>query len=122
MKVVKLLWYERMYLWHRLGMVQAPTIKDAAVYLRIIDKIRPSDQETIDTKLATDGRGGYRWEPGPSIGYGDREVELENEEAAALTKGIDTHPQPVLVADAAWLLRLLGQLVIEEDPPKEIAA
>lgn len=101
-------WYERIVLWMRIGAMPVPNINAANVFLRILDKLRPSEQEQQDTKLSIEGLN-YRWVL-PHHQYGDKQIEFENEEAKALADGLDNHPMEVRVSDAAWMLRLLAQL------------
>jgi hypothetical protein len=110
-------WYQRISLWSRIGSIPAPTLKEASVFLRILDKVRPTDEESKVAKL-TATNNGYAWSQLPSIEYGSRQVELEDEEAKSLADALDTHPQPVLVADAAWMLLLLERLRAE--PPAAV--
>jgi hypothetical protein len=119
MKHIDLTWYQRISLWNRIGTVQAPSLKEAAVYLRILDRIRPSDAEQQTTKLTTTEKG-FGWTL-PYADFGVRSIELEDEEAAALIKGLETHPAPLQVSDAAWMLELIAGLQPEK-PTEEAAA
>lgn len=114
MTSIFLTWYQRISLWNRIGTIPVTSLKDASVYLRIIEKVRPTDEEQKETKLTT-LEGGYRWTL-PEANYGNVTLELEQEEAEALVKGLETHPQPVLVADAAWMLELLAKLTPAAEP------
>ncbi len=108
MTSVELNWYERVVLWMRIGAMPAPSMMEAHKLLRIIEKVRPTDQEQEETKLTIEGLN-YRWTL-PFHRYGDKKIELENEEAKALADGLDNHPLSVLVSDAAWMLKLIAQL------------
>lgn len=118
MKNISLNWYQRISLWARVGSMQTPTLKEASVCLRILDKIRPKEEEVQATKL-TITEANYRWTL-PDIDYGSVKLELEDEEANALANGLDNHPQPVMVADAAWMLELLSRLRADDKPQQEV--
>lgn len=108
MKTVFVSWYERIALWARIGTVQAPSLKEADVYLRIIEKLRPTDTERRETNLKAVGSG-YEWKP--DLGsYGDKVIELEDEEAEALITGLENHPSPVFISEAAWIRRITNDL------------
>ena len=105
-----LTWYQRMVLWNRIGSAPVPSIKEADTYLRIISKIRPTDEEQRDAQLTAVG-GGYVWKPTES-GWGDRSVELEDEEAKALVACLSTAQpgQVISVRDAEWMIPLIKQI------------
>lgn len=108
MKNLKLTFYQRISLWNRIGTLPASSLKEAAVYLRIIDQLRPTDTEMKETQLTLQDSN-YRWNL-PKPNYGDRTFEIEDEEAAAIVTGLENHPQPVIVGDAAWMLMLVADL------------
>lgn len=118
MKAIPINWYQRMSLWSRVGSMQAPNMKEAHTCLRILDKLRPDEEEVKTSNLTIDGQN-YRWSL-PDMNYGSKVLELEDEEAEALANGIDNHPQPVLVADAAWLLELLTRLRAVPEVTQEV--
>jgi hypothetical protein len=89
------------------GAFPASNIKTAAVYLRLIEKIRLSDEENIESKFKADGNQ-FSWNL-PIMGYGDCEIELENDEATSLVTCIE-ETSPVRVSDAAWLLKIVASL------------
>ena len=88
---------------------QVSRIKEAAIYLRILEKVRPTDIEMTETQFVSDGRQ-LRWQlPDENNDYGRRDVELEGEEAASLIETLES-AESVRVADAAWMLTLIGEL------------
>ena len=116
---VELNWYQRISLWLRVGAVQAPNMRTASTLYRVIEKIRPNDEEREQANLITKPSG-YEWRL-PSFDYGTRTVDLEIEEAEALAAVLE-NPQsemPVLVADMGWIMPLVEQLKAK---PKEEAA
>lgn len=100
--------YQRVMLWHAVGTHPAPTLKDAAVYLRLIEKVRLSDQESIDSKFESTPDGRISWRL-PSLNYGEKLLELENEEAAALAAVIE-QMRDVRVLDWKWLIPMKEEL------------
>src|SRR5262245_54214860 len=100
--------YQRICLWNICGNAQVGNLKDAAPYLRLIEKLRPSDEEMMETQFRMEERMGYVWRA-PSAGYGDRDIELEADEQARLTEALENQQQ-VKVADAAWQFKLLDQI------------
>lgn len=109
---LKLEFYQRVYLWNTIGNHNAPSLKEASVFLRIIEKVRLSDQEQRDTGFGiVEGR--YGWNP-PSPDYGLKAVELEDEEAKALATALEA--SPLRVNDALWLDPLVKELQREQRP------
>jgi hypothetical protein len=108
MQSLNLSFYQRVLLWNMVGNHAAPNLKEASVGLRIIEKIRLSDQEQIDTEFTTNGQQ-YGWKP-VSPTYGDITVELETDEAKSLAAVIEAPQQPVLVRDAEWLEKMVKEL------------
>ena len=74
------------------------------MYLRIMEKIRITDDEQRETGFSLVGQQ-YTWKPMPED-YGRRDVPLEAEEAKALTAAIEL-ASPLRVADAVWLEKLV---------------
>lgn len=107
MQNLSLNFYQRIMLWQLVGNHPAPSLKEASVYLRIIEKLRLTDTEMMATQFVQDS-GRFSWRL-PEQGYGDRTVELENEEAKALAAAMEA-PAPVRVTDAEWMLRVVGEL------------
>jgi len=100
--------YQRIVLWNLTGNAQVGNLRDAAPYLRLVEKFRPSDEEMRDTQFRLEEVTGYRWiSPGPN--YGDREISLEADEQSKLIEALESQ-QGVKVADAAWQFKLLDQL------------
>lgn len=107
MQSIHLNFYQRNSLWNVVGNHNALNLKEAAVFLRIIDKLRPTDKEMLDTGYLAEGPQ-IMWKL-PTREYGNREVELENEEAAALRSAIETVSN-FPVKDAQWMLDLVERL------------
>lgn len=104
---VVLTFYERISLWSMIGNYQAPRLADVAILLRVLDKVRPADFETREAAFAVaDGQMSWRL---PNPEYGQRAVELEDEEAAALLKVFESL-QGVRVSDGEWICRLMERL------------
>jgi|SRR5262245_61030072 len=111
MTQIHLSYHERICLWVWIGQHQAPRLKEAAVLLRVYEKVRPSDEEMRDTQLVLNDQGA-RWNP-PEGEYGAKEIALEGEECTALAGVIENAPN-VRVSDAAWMCRLTEQLAAKE--------
>lgn len=107
MQQVPLTFYERFILWNLCGNHQVANLKEAAVYLRLIERLRPSDEEMRETRFTGDGRN-FQWQL-PREGYGNLVAALEDEEAKALAAVIEG-AQPVRVNDAVWMLRLTASM------------
>ena len=120
MKRIELNWYQRISLWLRVGSVQAPNMHIASVLYRVIEKIRPNDEEREKANLIT-RPGGYEWTL-PSADYGNRLVDLEEEEAGLLAETLENPQQnvPVLVIDMGWILPLIAQLKEKEAKEQEL--
>jgi hypothetical protein len=117
MQQLFLTYYQRLILWNMVGTHTAPNLKETAVYLRIIEKIRLSDEENTESQFVNDGQR-FAWRL-PNQGYGDKTLELENAEAAALATAIEA-ATPIRVIDAEWLARIVEQLKPEgETKPLE---
>jgi hypothetical protein len=107
MQNLSLNFYQRIMLWQLVGAYPAPSLKEASVYLRIIEKLRLTDSEMMATQFMQD-QGRFSWRL-PEAGYGDRVVERENEEAKALLTAMEA-PAPVRVSDADWMLKVVDEL------------
>ena len=118
MTTISISMFERFQLWNICGAHQVPTLKEASVFLRLIEKFRFSDAEMRETNF-TQEENRYRWTP-PVPGYGHRHVELEDEEAKALKSLLEG--MPVRVADAEWMLKLTEQLSVQPQKRKKNAA
>lgn len=105
--------YQRIILWNAVGAHNASNLKEAAPLLRLIEKLRLTDQEMIDSNFFSDGQQ-FTWKL-PSRGYGDRTVELENTEATALAKVIEAL-SPIRVSDAEWMTRIVEKFQPQENP------
>jgi len=100
--------YQRICLWNLAGGAQVGNLRDAAPYLRMVEKFRPNDQEMLETEFRLEQGTGFLWKP-PSFGYGDRAIELESDEQEKLVLALESQPQ-IKVSDAAWQIELLKQL------------
>jgi len=89
------------------GNHNAGNLKEASVFLRIINKLRLSDEEQAKTEFALNGPQ-YTWKPQPN-GYGTKTIDLEGDEAKALILAIEALT-PMRVADAIWLAPLVDEL------------
>jgi hypothetical protein len=112
---VELNWYQRISLWMRVGSIQAPNMKVASTLYRVLEKIRPSDQEQGEANLITK-ESGYEWRL-PEPNYGTKEIRLETDEAEQLADALETAPLAVPVMDMSWMLPLIDQL--KAKPAKE---
>jgi len=106
MTSVSLTYYQRVMLWNLIGAAKAPSLKEASVYLRVMEKIRLTDQESAESQFLSDNNG-VSWRL-PSPGYGNKTVELEESEVKALTTAIEAAPE-IRVADAEWMIKVLEQ-------------
>jgi len=113
MQQLTLTYYQRIIIWNMVGAHQAPNLKEVATFLRLIEKVRLSDQETIESDFKTGGGGQVSWQL-PSATYGSRQLDLENEEAASLLAVINS--APVRVNDGEWLLKVAEEL----DPKNQV--
>jgi len=106
MQSLDLKFYQRVYLWSTVGNHSAANLKEAAVFLRLIEKLRLSDAEQRESEFTAVGDK-YLWKP-ISPEYGSRTIELEDEEAKALAAVIEV--APLRVNDAVWLEPLVKQI------------
>ena len=107
MQNLSLDFYRRVMLWQLVGSHPAPSLKEASVFLRIIEKLRLTDAEMLASQFVQDG-GRFSWRL-PEPEYGTRTVELENEEAKALVTAMEGQ-NPVRVSDAEWMLKVISEL------------
>jgi hypothetical protein len=99
---------QRMNLWMRLGTVKVPSLREAATYIRILEKIRPQENEMNDVQYKETETGiQYRL---PSLNYGIKSIEFENEECTALIDGLMNHSDPWRVNEADWVMKLISSL------------
>ena len=92
MQNLSLRFYQRIILWQLVGNHPA---------------LRLTDAEMLATQVMQDS-GRFSWRL-PDPGYGNRELELEHEEAKALVTVMET-PAPVRVSDAEWMLKVAEEL------------
>src|SRR5215467_13659393 len=105
---VTLSFYSRVMLSQIIGNYPAANLKQASVYIRILDKMRITDPEVAATGMVVkDSR--IHWEL-PTPDYGDKEVSFEIEEAAAIVVALDNSPLPIKIGDAVWMTKLVDDL------------
>lgn len=111
MQSIFVTYYQRVMLWNNLGAITVEKLRDAAVYLRMIEKLRLTDQEITETQFVVDGPR-FSWRlPFPE--YGSCMVEFEDEEVKALADAIEKM-QGIRVSDAEWMLKLVeGRAPVE---------
>ena len=51
MESLNVTYYQRIILWGQVGNYEAPNLNETAVFLRLIEKLRLTDQETLDTEF-----------------------------------------------------------------------
>lgn len=100
-------YYQRVMVWNFVGAQSVQSLKEAAVLLRVIEKVRLTDKETADSNFISAGPR-ISWQL-PEAGFGDKVLELEKEEAEALTRCIEG-ARDVRVADAEWMLKMVAEL------------
>jgi len=118
MQSIFLSYYHRLMLWTLTGSHSVERLADAAVLLRVIEKVRLTDEESITTEFRANGSQ-IAWKL-PEAGYGDKLVEFENEEARALA-GVIEGARGVRVSDAEWLMKTLEKLQQPAAKPVETA-
>jgi hypothetical protein len=106
MQSITLSFSHRIIVWNMVGNYNAPSLKEASIFLRIIEKIRLSDTEQQETEFRTVG-GQYLWRL-PSPEYGGKTVALEIDETRSLAAALES--SPIRVADAEWLQKLVDDL------------
>lgn len=108
---IQLTWYQRIYLWNRIGLTNATCLREVNVYSRLIDKLRPTDDEINHCEFKT-LNGGYSWRSDIANDFGDLDIALENDEADHMIKALETeNPNaPIPVKDGPWLNKLVENL------------
>ena len=92
-------------------------MKDASTYLRILDKIRPSDEEkALCNFKATDT--GCSWKQDLELNFGNKQLDLEDEEAEAIIKSLETDNNiaQISIRDASWMCELVEDLKNPKEP------
>jgi hypothetical protein len=115
MQTVFLTFYQRVILWNSVGNYQAPNLMATEVFLRLINKIRLSDDEARESQF-TQAAPGMAWRL-PSQNYGDKVVELEDSEAEALVASMKSSPCRVM--DAEWMNKIKDELTPDKDEAKD---
>ena len=106
MKNTTLNFYERIRTLDILG-VQEARLAEVAIYLRIIDKIRFTEDEEKAAKLKRN-ESSVQWElPNPE--YGTITAQLEDVEAEKLLGLLQSWPH-ISTRDAKWILRVVDDL------------
>ena len=109
-RILTLSWYERIALWSRLGVSNTGNLREAHMYLRLIDRTRPTDEEKQACGFEA-LPGGFSWNL-PVEEFGALKLELEDDERTTLIACLEaTNPNaPVPVKDARWMIELVEQL------------
>jgi hypothetical protein len=108
MQHIHLSYYQRVLIAIWIGNHQVQRIQEAAVLLRLLEKIRLTDEELRETQYLQSEPGQVTWKQ-PSLDYGERDVELESGEAQGLAAILDA-AENVRVSDAEWMCRLVEEL------------
>jgi len=107
-----------MFIWFRVGAVDAPNMRAAYPLFHVIQKIRPTDQERDETQFSVVQEGdrvSYKWAlPNGNLEYGARDIEFDTDEAEALVSVLETQQAPVKIADMEWLDPMIRRLKKEE--------
>lgn len=106
MKTTTLNFYERIVLGEIIGQ-QEGRLADIAVYLKILDKVRLSEQERKESQMKVDD-GQLKWML-PEAEYGMIVAEFEDEEARRLAQLLESWPK-VTIRDAGWIGRVSAEL------------
>jgi urease accessory protein UreE len=114
MQSLTLPFYQRIMLWNVIGNHAAPNLKEASIGLRVIEKLRLTDEEQTDTEFTTSGQQ-YGWKL-PDPDYGTKTVDLETDEAKALAAAIEAAPTRVI--DAVWLQPIVDKLTASPNGAK----
>jgi hypothetical protein len=114
MQHIHLTYQQRIHIALLIGNHQVKRIQEASVLLRLLEKIRLTDEEMRDTQYLANERGQITWTlPLPARDYGERDVPLESDEAQALPAILEA-AENVRVSDAEWMCRLVEEL--KEEP------
>jgi hypothetical protein len=92
----------------RLGSVNAPSLREAGTFIKILDKIRPREDEIRDTEYKVI-EGGIQYKL-PSFDYGQIDLELEDQDAELMRDALMDQKIPIRVDEADWLLKLLDSM------------
>jgi hypothetical protein len=114
MQTLTLPFYQRVFLWNVIGNHSAPNLKEASVGLRIIEKLRLTEQEQLESEFTTAGQQ-YGWKL-PSEDYGTKTVDLETDEGKSLAAAIEAAPTRVM--DAVWLQPIVDKLTASPNGAK----
>ena len=95
---------------------QEGRLADISAYLRILDKIRITDEERKSSKMEV-ADGQLRWQL-PSQSFGSSQVMLEDQEARRLSDLLENWPK-VTIRDVAWIERVVSDLTSEGPMPAE---
>ena len=101
-------YYQRVMLWNMVGAFQVSSLSAASVYLRLIEKLRLTDQEVTETQFVMDGPR-FSWKL-PKDNFGDKTIELENSEGDALIKMLEDGPAPIRISDVSWMKKIVATL------------
>ena len=97
------------------GRVQ-PRMCSVKAYLRILDKIRITEEERKSSNMEV-ADGQLRWQI-PSLDFGSNQVMLENQAARRLSDLLVCWPK-VTIRDVAWIERVVSDLKSDRPVPAE---
>jgi hypothetical protein len=106
MKTTTLNFYERIVTAEIVGQ-QEGRLADISAYLRILDKIRITEEERKSSNMEV-ADGQLRWQI-PSQDIGSSQVMLEDQEARRLSDLFENWPK-VTIRDVAWIERVVANL------------
>ena len=115
MKTTTLNFYERIVTAEIVGQ-QEGRLADISAYLRILDKIRITEEERKSSNMEV-ADGQLRWQL-PSQDFGSSQVMLEDQEARRLSDLLENWPK-VTIRDVAWIERVVSDLKSERPVPAE---
>lgn len=111
-----LTYFQRVMLGSIVGGHQVPNLKMASIYLRIIEKVRLTDEEVTASQFIQD-QAKSTWVL-PELGYGDMVIEFEGDECKAIVDAIEA-AQNIRVSDAGWLNKMIDSLKAKKVEPVE---
>ncbi|MET0166349.1 MAG: hypothetical protein ABWY12_09735 [Burkholderiales bacterium] len=111
MAQIHLNFYQRIILWNLIGGFQAPNMESTRIFLGLLKKIRPTGEEMKAAHCVIEADQ-YRWLL-PFASYGERDLELESDEANALAQALESQQAP-RVGDAEWMFDLIDACKAEK--------
>ena len=108
MTQVTINFHQRLGLWMRIGTAQVPSLRDAATLIRVLERIRPTEEEMKKVNYKQDKTTvEYTL---PDLSYGVKTYEFEDEESRRLIDTLNGHQNPFRIDEAAWMLALIEDL------------